>query len=309
MGKIIDKVWDKFDYNDYINIRNAALICQLITFFGFCHDQDMSILVANMLFANLTSYLFNQDGSKTKDVKEVKELYDTFIDNYSKLNETFRLDNPIEIYEFFNQMLYNGLLSRDSIFISSTVDAKDIKLIGGANICNGVGVCRHISVLLSDILNKSGIESDTLLGRFKTLPLDISRQLIVKDLMPSYLPNHQIDVDIPIPYGRSNHMITVAKKDGYAYFLDSMNRCVFHPSDDKKLLINDSAVMKIKDKRYKINKYKGLKSTNTEDEYKVYSDMNKLVDHNMDIIYKFYKDNKDIYEEIHNKMHKMTRHR
>ena len=308
MSKIVDNVWGAVDYNTYIRLKREILAGQFAIGVSsiFAHSSFASLM--NVLFTTLLIYINAQDGSKTKDVKEVRELYDAFITNCGDLNKTFELDNPLEIYELFNMMLYSGLLSKDLNFDSGEKIVRDIETISGANICLGTGVCRHVSVILSDVLNKSGIESDTLIGKFDSIPIELSTKLMVQDFASSLMIDSGLDINIPVPRGHANHMITAAKKDDYAYYLDSMHRRIYHiPDKSSNLLVSDLGIMKIKDKKYKLEKYTGLNITKREEEIFAGENIKKLFDDNMDILAKFYIDNKEIYEEISNKMLKMSR--
>lgn len=98
----------------------------------------------------------------TKDIIKIRELYQEFIKNYNKLNKAFDLSNPIQIYTMFNYLLYKGYLSKDKEFQFSGKQARDINCLIGTNVIIGQAVCRHISAMLTDILNDYGIESSQL---------------------------------------------------------------------------------------------------------------------------------------------------
>lgn len=97
-----------------------------------------------------------------KDIIKIRELYQEFIKNYNKLNKAFDLSNPIQIYTMFNYLLYKGYLSKDKEFQFSGKQARDINCLIGTNVIIGQAVCRHISAMLTDILNDYGIESSQL---------------------------------------------------------------------------------------------------------------------------------------------------
>ncbi len=97
-----------------------------------------------------------------KDINQIKELYGNFLSNYTKLNKIFDLNNPIEIYTMFNYLLYKGYLSENKKFEFSGKQTSDIRGLLGIEIITGRGVCRHISGMLTDILNEYGIESSQL---------------------------------------------------------------------------------------------------------------------------------------------------
>ncbi len=81
---------------------------------------------------------------------------------YVKLNRIFEFQNPIEIYTFYNKMLYDGYLSKNKEFHFGETTIRDIKDIYSSNIMNGEAVCRHIATMLKEIYNAYGIEGNTL---------------------------------------------------------------------------------------------------------------------------------------------------
>ncbi len=308
----IDNFFKNIKYNTLQKLKFDALVG------GFgagvsvaLHSNDLVYgYLFSVLYAWGLSYLATQNGSQTKDVREVRELYYKFIANYSELNKTFELTNPLEIYELFNKMLYGGLLSKDGTFILGAEDARDITSIEGANICRGLGVCRHISVVLSDILNESGVNSDVMLGLFEELPMDAMTKLSIQELAKAFGidSDPELKVEIPKFKGDANHLITVAKKDGLAYYLDSTHRCTHRVHDSiNDILINSRGLMKLKDSKFKLDEYRGLSTAGVDEEVNAAANMKALYEDNRDIFTKFYYDNKEIYAEIDGKMIKMVK--
>ena len=104
-------------------------------------------------------------------------------------------------------------------------------------------------------------------------------------------------------------MITCAKQGDYYYFLDGMQKMTYHISDsDNKILINDYVVMKMKDRKYKINKYtEGLIALSIDEEEKIFNKTDMIFEQNKDVFEKFYDNNKEIYEDITDKMLRMSK--
>ena len=194
--------------------------------------------------------------SHNKNIKEITNLYNEFIINYNKLNKTFELSNPIEIYTMFNYLLRNGYLSVNKEFEFSKENVKDIRDIMGVNVINGQGVCRHIAPMFTDILNNFGIEScqlgvysrgvnlnvlnvnvldyqkytkDYLIAWAKTyIPDEIAYKHMV-DLINKLIDEEHLNIEIvpaviedknPIFKQLGNHTMTLAYKDGKSYYLD-----------------------------------------------------------------------------------------
>lgn len=332
MGKIIDKnFWNKIDYNTYIKIRSGAVLGEYAAIIGTLLKNDILVsILVNSSFMVLIPWLYMQDV-KTKDVKEVRELYDIFINNYSELNRVFELSDPLEIHDLFNKMVYGGFLSKDMTFTPTAENSREIRTLKGANICRGLGVCRHLSDILSDILNKTGIESETLAGKCDSIPMTLMFEAALYELVEEYrcsleensesfnklldnlskesnfFPEYFIK-NIPLPRGRSNHQITVAQKDNHVYYLDPMNKNVYHSIDESKnLILGGGLVMRLKGTKFKLDKYKNLLPTSKKDEMAAHANVEKIFTDNYDVFAKFYNDNKDIYEEIDAKMMKMSK--
>lgn len=150
----------------YNNLRNASWMFSAGV--GLVGDNLMSqhpmfgtpaTVIAYISLA-LSMYLtFSKGQIHTKDINEVRVLYQEFINNYNELNRIFSLEDPIQIYTMFNYLVNRGYLSKDKSFEFTSKDARDIEGIYGANVIMGKGVCRHISSMLTDILNGHGIDA------------------------------------------------------------------------------------------------------------------------------------------------------
>ena len=107
-------------------------------------------------------YIYSEEerlSLHTKDIIEIRKLYNNLIKDYNKLNKIFDFQNPVEIYTLYNKMLYAGYLSKDKKFHFGKDKVKDIMTIQGTNIINGEAVCRHIAQMLKDIYLDYGITS------------------------------------------------------------------------------------------------------------------------------------------------------
>lgn len=216
----------------------------------------------------------------TKDIIKIRELYQEFIKNYNKLNKAFDLSNPIQIYTMFNYLLYKGYLSKDKEFQFSGKQARDINCLIGTNVITGQAVCRHISAMLTDILNDYGIESsqlgvysigynininildkpkytkEELINWVRTHIIDEETYDIVMKLIEKLVNEYnqsiefsseKIDEKNPLKRIIGNHAITFAFKDGKSYFLDPTQTRIYRMSEsDKKLLYDDECELIIK---------------------------------------------------------------
>ena len=92
MGKFIDKnLWNKMDYNTYLKVRNGILIGEIVTGLGISIGTNLltTLIYSSFLYPITLDSLLGV--SKTKDVVEVRKLYDILLNNYSELNKTFEL--------------------------------------------------------------------------------------------------------------------------------------------------------------------------------------------------------------------------
>ena len=266
----------KVNYNTYDDMQKISFLMS----FGITLVNDL-MLKEKMFATNYYDYLagfilsydvflFVSNGKAyTKDIVQIRNLYDEFIKNYNKLNKIFDLNDPIQIHVMFTYLLYRGYLSCNKEFKFSDNQTKDLNEISGINIITGNGVCRHISTMLTDILNDYGIES-SVLGvylrnyEFKFHYLDekkYSKEELYKSLRKySYMIDKDyfelimnliestgkdgkfIEVGLELPKEKNillklsgNHAITYAFKDNKSYFLDSTQNRIYRMNDSMVL--------------------------------------------------------------------------
>ena len=97
--------------------------------------------------------------SKRDIIKGINSVYNEVISDYNDINRNLGLSHPIEVGSLFNSVLYDGYLSRNKVFTFGSAHVIDLIDVSGANIMNGEGVCRHISVLLKDIYNNYDMDA------------------------------------------------------------------------------------------------------------------------------------------------------
>ena len=244
------------------------------------HHPVAFYLFYSLSYVFLTYYLGNNiAGSQnhTRDVKEIKVIYDEIITNYNKLNRVFDLNDPVEIYTMYNYMVYKGYLSKDKNFELSDKNSRDITLIYGANVINGQGVCRHIAIMLKDIFNDYGIDSNIVAVTMPsnvvvTMHKDDDKTIKTVDEMYDFVRKYinneeqqkvfnekieQINEKISLSFrledkpnliGRitGDHVITLAVKDGKSYTLDPTQSRIYKLKENDKNFLYDSETDKIK---------------------------------------------------------------
>lgn len=88
-----------------------------------------SLLLLGANIINVSYAIFSRNSeSHTKEVQKIKTLYQEFLSEYVKLNRIFEFQNPIEIYTFYNKMLYDGYLSKNKNFILEKQQLEILKI-------------------------------------------------------------------------------------------------------------------------------------------------------------------------------------
>lgn len=260
---------------------------------------------ATMKLAYAIRYENSPDRYSLEDqeyIKQLEKMYLEYINNYSKLNKIFGLNNPLEIYTLFNHLLYGGYLSINKSFSKVAPGIRDILTpfstnLLGSTILTGEGMCRHIAPMLSDILNASGCEAYVLATYYG------SKFREIVDFFPKMI--------------FFNHAITYAFMDDNVYFLDSTNRMIFRMDDgnteviktydgEKKLLIRlKGSILNNEINRFGklcVRFYNGPYSTLELQEVNdiIFNVDKKIILGNDDIFGKFYRENSELYQEFNN---------
>ena len=131
------KICGSIDYNTYTGLQNTlgmstiglAVANELIPQYSLVNNS-IDILAYSTLIAYL-GMTWSSGKEYTKDVKQIRELYNYFLSNYNRLNKIFDLNNPLEIYTMFNYLLYKGYLSKNKEFQFSGKQARDLKGLSG----------------------------------------------------------------------------------------------------------------------------------------------------------------------------------
>lgn len=263
--KLVDSFYSTFNHDTYYKIKTYNQVLWNALAIG-------NILAPSMIFLpfyTISSTLFillsvdNSYEYKARDIKEIRKLYDEFIINYNKLNKTFSFNNPVEIYALFNYLYTSGYLSKDKVFEIGSDEVRDNFSIMGSNVFMGKGVCRHLSILLTDILNNYGIPTNYLpcfmghldveiemikkedfnieetlecLRKIKEL-MDVDTEELAKNLIEKDVPIkiklvcRKTGNDIAMKYG--NHAICYSEYQGLNYFLDPTNELIYDYKDGR----------------------------------------------------------------------------
>lgn len=245
-------------------------------------------------------------------------LYKKFLQNYSELTKTFELKNPVEISTMFNYLLYEGYLSKDKKFEFSSDNVIDFKKFGALNIFEGKGVCRHISLMLNDIFTEYGIKSEkiSVYQRKKIVDDDVLNKFFT-EFIETAIKNincpHVVDVDFyrkgikeaitleDIDLEKikskkiSNHAINYVEFEGVGYYLDATQDDIYQKQNDT-LFLNDQ----VDETNYIVTNpnYNYLNSHERREDFQINSNTKVICEDNVDVFEKFYRENKELYEDI-----------
>lgn len=255
---ILDKFSGKFNYNDLKKLKDVGYYSALGMSWASIltpWQVDVVIFPTEILLLILS---FGLSVDNTKDVRNIREMYDEVIDDYAKMVKSLELKSPVEISAFFERCYRDGYLSRDKNFVFGSDNARDIYSIFGSNVINGEAVCRHISHMLNDVYSRMGIDSNILLVHMRERKLvpsvDMTKKgltkeelyelvdctsisseerkyakMIIDEFIECVGEHLCIDVKLADVKGRprSNHAINLVIHDGKAFCLDPTNACTF----------------------------------------------------------------------------------
>lgn len=274
MAKNLELISDYYKYEFYPRIFTS--IGAVSVLLGATHFSVHSNTLVSFGFGIIGSCIANfinlKDDLSTID--EIQKIYDEIIRHYSKLNEVFDFNNPVEIFALYVYAVEKGYLSFHHNFEYGQTDdeaEKEILGLSGVEIILGHGVCRHFSGMLNDIFKESGVDSK----KCYVFSDDEGKKNL-------YIPNH---------------VIVTTEKDGLTYLLDPTNYITFKPSDSKSIYVSGDDYIYINPyERLKLGK--NLEFSSREDDETQMNKSKKICSENRDILKSFYKDNKDLYEEI-----------
>lgn len=274
MAKNLELISDYYKYEFYPRIFTS--IGAVSVLLGATHFSVHSNTLVSFGFGIIGSCIANFINLKDdlSTINEIQKIYDEIIRHYSKLNEVFDFNNPVEIFALYVYAVEKGYLSFHHNFEYGQTDdeaEKEISGLSGVEIILGHGVCRHFSGMLNDIFKESGVDSK----KCYVFSDDEGKKNL-------YIPNH---------------VIVTTEKDGLTYLLDPTNYITFKPSDSKSIYVSGDDYIYINPyERLKLGK--NLEFSSREDDETQMNKSKKICSENRDILKSFYKENKDLYEEI-----------
>lgn len=274
MAKNLELISDYYRYG--IEPKILTPIVTLEFLLGATLPPIPSAILLSLGFSMIGSYIgtFIKIKDELSTIDEIQKIYDEIIKHYIRLNKVFDFNNPVEILALYVYAVEKGYLSLHHNFeYRQTYDdlKKEIFGLSSLEIILGHGVCRHFSGMLNDIFKESGVDSK----RCYVFLADEGKKNL-------YTPNHAI---------------VVAKKDDLMHILDPTNSIIFKPGDSNSIYVSGKHYVYINPyERLKLGK--NLEFTSEKDDETLMNRSKKICSENRDMLKSFYKENKDLYEEI-----------
>ncbi len=274
MAKNLELISDYYRYG--IEPKILTPIVTLEFLLGATLPPIPSAILLSLGFSMIGSYIgtFIKIKDELSTIDEIQKIYDEIIKHYIRLNKVFDFNNPVEILALYVYAVEKGYLSLHHNFeYRQTYDdlKKEIFGLSSLEIILGHGVCRHFSGMLNDIFKESGVDSK----RCYVFLADEGKKNL-------YTPNHAI---------------VVAKKDDLMHILDPTNSIIFKPGDSNSIYVSGKHYVYINPyERLKLGKK--LEFTSEKDDETLMNRSKKICSENRDMLKSFYKENKDLYEEI-----------
>lgn len=268
---VIDNLFNHINYRSFRKLELGSFMSTIVAGAGTAINIPNSLVdgtLTGVAFASLGLFVFlltSGGVSKTKDINEIRNLYNEFLEEYIKLNKDFDFNNPIEISAMYSFLLNRGYLSKNKKYEFTSNGVVDVNSVDGVNILCGKGVCRHISGMLTDILNKDGIDASRLcvyspvpeinvkiikdekytleelyeIARSRALDEDMYNLLLrlIKEFAVEKGKNIEFEFRVsddenPIKQKIGNHSITYVVDNGITYYLDPTLGCCYLPGDE-----------------------------------------------------------------------------
>lgn len=330
----------KIDRFKYFILFNAAN-------FLYSQTKDIPLFLLTCYFSTELINSFTELEVYSSEFIELKNLYNDLICEYNKkINNTLEFNHPIQVSQAFIYAYKNGYLSKDMEYhynADNRTLIENIKL-AGATVVTGNGCCRHLSRLLSDIMNEAGFDSVPLSTRCNhatdTINIngrELSRGEFAISLLMPYLEKENVenldfneilspfcDPEIKFEkkweYDRNkvpiNHSITGVLYDGRSYYIDPTNYSYYEKDDRTGKLLdtyntteNTVGRFPIEERKKRILKKKILSTPSASFDYieDITSYTDTICRNNIDVFDQFYTENHELYDEITEKLKKINR--
>ncbi len=195
----VDELHDGMNLETYLNLQDAVNVGSnvslaltfYLTFLSFLRSKG-ALVGAAMSFgvmSALDSYTkYSKDSKahlKTREIRQVYSYYKEFVKNLVRENKNFGFESGIAIATAFNKWIANNDYRSDNLIGSKTEDFINVLELQGANFLIGSNESLHVSSLLTDILNESGIKAHTVTLNTDKKYEDIDSRDLLTDMVKS----------------------------------------------------------------------------------------------------------------------------
>ena len=156
----------------------------------------------------------------------INNCYYNFLQSLKEDLQRYCVKNCLDCYSIIVNLLKNGRFSfNDKMKYSSSFEYLDLpNMVEGAQVMYGVGCCRHINILINDIMKTLSFNSNLL-----------------------YVKVNETDTWQRATPLTANHVVVILKDNNDEYLLDAYNNFVFkivgHDLEPVELKIMDDILM------------------------------------------------------------------
>lgn len=245
-----------------------------------------------------------------KEVKQYKEVvrdFGEFLDNKG-------IDDPIQVFDYYNYALWGGYLSKDHNF-QFNIDRELFFSSFGLGCVLGDSVCLNNAAMLSDLYEEMGMDAGVIvcyvpIGKTRIDAIrgqgSITRKVADKLESNRDSSNMPVVVD-PITLLFGNHAVTSVSSNGEIYYFDPTNLAYLFKSDIDNLdIINGEGAFKRRNfvtLLFELDTaVKGLFETNEEDYDLEYLNTYEETDIDIEKLEEFYNSEKELIDGIYDSL-------
>lgn len=284
----------------------ASYIPNPITF-GIFLEESIKI-ISNEI--KMYDYICNSTFYKKNSLEYIKmeQSYRILLEEILKLFASLNWDNEMKILSGYSYLLRNGYLSHEHKFYYTNDAVVSYYDFLGSNIVLGIGDCKHINSMLTDLLVTRGYTAynlslfsndDTKIDFLCNEFVSIAESEVNEE-------KHNYNKYLNWLIQRiGNHAVTLYTEGEYAYIMDALNNCLFYIKSDLSVYQGEQEFNAFynsfinRDKKNKLANI--LKPTSIEMLDSRISDYQKVLEicpEYTDVFEKFYQEHRELYQEI-----------
>ncbi len=247
-----------------------------------------------------------QSIANFKEVKQYKEVIEDF--------EEFLLENgvqnPIDVFDYFNYALWEGYLAPNKDYAYSDKRKLFFSNFGMGNL-TGRGVCLNDAGMLKDLYEAFGYDSEIVLCYVPVGKIDvdggirtnggITRRVEINETLAKLM-----NILKPITLFTGNHAVTVVKYEGEYYYFDPTNLVYLAKSDvdDLDIINGDGSFKKryLMSFIYELGAFKNMFGVTDNDYNLEYLKARDNVDIDIEKLEEFYQSEKYLIEDLANSL-------